>query len=47
MVDEVDAATIDAAEGAETLGLNLADRMRHLGAESILRDVRAAPSEEI
>jgi hydroxymethylbilane synthase len=47
MVDEVDGATIDADEGAETLGLNLADRMRRLGAESILRDVRAAPSEEV
>jgi hydroxymethylbilane synthase len=47
VVNEADDATVDSAEGAEALGLNLADRMRRLGAEAILRDVRGSQSEEV
>lgn len=44
-VDATDSAMIDTTEGATELGQRLADHMRGLGADAILREVRASPSE--
>jgi len=46
VVDATDSATIDTTESATSLGQRLADHMRGLGADEILRDVRASPSKD-
>ena len=46
VVDATDSATIDTTESATSLGQRLADHMCGLGADEILRQVRASPSKD-